>query len=236
MSRRRKPPPPPIDLERGAALLRLVAAAPTDDAALLVYTDWLEEVGDAPRLAFLRLQAQIRGMKVSHPKLLERGRALHDLGKTLPRDWVDAVTSPRLADTAWTGKDDDGFLVWRFLPTGTVNYSQPSGTYENGSWEQVGITVALETNAHYADYFGVIVGNVMRGNAHNIVKRTWRWKVTWSNEPEVVAIPDHVNRTIHDDHVRQAKKKRRKKALPRKPATPAKPKPRAKKKISARSR
>jgi uncharacterized protein (TIGR02996 family) len=246
---RRKKQQPALDaaaLERGRALFRLVEQAPTDDAALLVYTDWLEEVGDAQRLEFLRAQQLLRGMKVSHPKLLERGRALHELGKTLPRAWVDAVTYPKLAETAWTGRDDDGFLVWRFLANGMVNYSQPSGTYENGRWEQIGITVALETNAHYADYFGVIVGtNVMRGNAHNIVKRTWRWKVTWSNEPAVVEVPEHVNRTIHDDHVRAAKRKRRKKqaakrakpkALPKKaPAKkPAPPKRRSK--ITARSR
>src|SRR5688572_3288750 len=111
MSRKR---PPPADLERGRTLLRLVEQSPTDDAALLVYTDWLEETGDLPRLAFLRAQQQLRAMKVSHPRLLERGRALHELGKQLPRDWVDAVTSPKIEGTAWAGVDDHGALIWRF--------------------------------------------------------------------------------------------------------------------------
>jgi uncharacterized protein (TIGR02996 family) len=250
MNRKKKPAKrDDAELDRGRALLRIVEQAPTDDAALLVYSDWLEETGDLQRLAFLRAQQQIRSMKVSHPKLLERGRALYELGKQLPREWVETVTYPKLADTAWTGRDDDGFLVLRFRASGMINYSQPSGTYENGHWEQIGVTVALETNAHYADYFGVIVGNnVMRGNAHNVVERTWRWKVTWTNEPAVVAVPENVNRTIHDHHVRAAAKRKRAKvtkkpakrakakALPRKVPAKRKAKPRRRTKISTRSR
>src|SRR5215207_8428071 len=148
--------------KRDAELRALVEQQPDDAAAILVYADWLEERGDFARAAFLRQQQQLRAIKVSHPKLLERGRALFELGKTLPAEWVAAMTHPKLAGTAWDGKDDDGSLVLRFLANGFVNYSQPSGTYENGRWEQVGIAIAMETNAHYADYFGVIVGDVMR--------------------------------------------------------------------------
>ena len=161
---------------RDRELCRLVELDPTDDAAIVVYADWLEERGD-PRATFLRLQQQLRGLKVSHPKLLERGRALFELGKTLPPEWIECVSHPKLAATAWDGRDDDGPLVWRFLANGFVNYTQPSGTYENGRWEQIGITVAMDTNAHYADYFGVIVGDVIRGNAGNINDHKWKWKV-----------------------------------------------------------
>ena len=146
--------PTAIDDKRDAQLRALVEQQPDDADAILVYADWLEEVGDLPRASFLRQQQAIRAMKVSHPKLLERGRALAELGKTLPATWVAAVTHPKVSGTAWDGRDDDGVLVLRFLANGFVNYTQPSGTYENGRWEQVGITVAMETNAHYADYFG----------------------------------------------------------------------------------
>lgn len=235
---------PVVDPVRDRELLGLVEHAPTDGDAILVYADWLEEQGDLPRASFLRMQQQLRALKVSHPKLLERGRALHDLAKKLPAKWVDAVSYPRLAETAWDGKDDDGFLVLRFRPKGVLNYSQPSGTYENGTWVQRGVTVAMETNAHYADYFGVIVGNnTMRGTAQNIAKRAWGWKVAWSNEPAVVVIPDHVVRTIHDDHVRAKPKPTKpkqkpvkRKALPKKAVAKRPAPPKSKKRISTRSR
>jgi len=217
-ARRNKPKPKPdIDAARDAELRALVREQPADAD---VYADWLEERGDLARAEFLRTQQRLRAMKVSHPKLLERARALFDLGKTLPADWIVDVTHPKIAGSAWDGRDDDGALVLRFLPNGFVNYTQPSGTYENGRWEQVGITVAMETNAHYADYFGVIIGDVMRGNAHNIVEHKWRWKVTRTDDPEVAPVPDAVNRTIHDDHVRarraaQPKPKRKPKAAPK---------------------
>ena len=86
------------DDQRDHELRGLVELNPTDVDAILVYADWLEERGDLPRATFLRLQQQLRGMRVSHPKLLERGRALFDLGKTLPADWVAAVTHPKLRE------------------------------------------------------------------------------------------------------------------------------------------
>ena len=214
MIRKKKSPALEIDAKRDAQLLALVEQQPDDADAILVYADWLEEVGDLPRAGFLRQQQAIRAMRVSHPKLLERGRALHELGKTLPESWVASVTHPKVIGTAWDGRDDDGTLVLRFLANGFVNYTQPSGTYENGRWEQVGITVAMETNAHYADYFGVIVGHVLRGNAHNIVDHKGRWKVKRTSDPTIAPVPDAVNRTIHDNHVgaRKATPKRRPKA------------------------
>lgn len=222
MTRKRKPPAPVVEPDRDAELRALVE---TDHGAL-VYADWLEERGDLARAEFLRLQEQLRAMKVSHGKLLDRGRALYDLGKTLDPAWIADVTFPKLAGTAWDGRDDHGPLVWRFLPSGMVNYTQPPGTYENGRWEQIGVTVAMDTNAHYADYFGVIAGDVIRGNARNIVHHEWRWKVKRTDDPAVAQVPDRVNRTIHDDHVRA---RRGATAKPRRAPKPA-PKPLPRKK------
>ena len=220
----------PRETARERELRTLVEEHPDDTDAIVVYADWLEEQGDLPRATFLRLQLQLRATKVSHPKLLERGRALFDLGKTLPREWVAAMSQPKLAGTAWDGHDDDGSLVWRFLASGMINYTQPSGTYENGRWEQIGNTVAMDTNAHYADYFGVIVGDVIRGNAHNIVEHEWRWKVKRTGDPQVAGVPGDVNRTIHDDHVRA---RRRAPPKPRRSA-PKSPAPLRRKKPLAR--
>ena len=218
--------------QRDLELRALVEKHPDVDT-VMVYADWLEERGDMQRAKFLRLQEQLRNLKVSHPKLLDRGRELYELGEKLPADWVRDVTHPKLAGTVWDGKDDDGPLTLRFLDTGFVNYTQPSGTFENGKWIQIGLCVAMETNAHYADYFGVIVGEWMRGAAHNIVDAKWKWKVKLTFDPNLVAIPEVVNRRIHDDHVRarQAKaaeeraKKRAKQAKEPKPKKPARKKP-----------
>ena len=222
MRKKKKAAPLAIDEKRDAQLLALVEQSPGDADAILVYADWLEEVGDEPRAAFLREQQALGAMKVSHPKLLERGKALCALGRTLPAAWVSAVTPRKIVGTAWAGRDEDGPLVLRFLENGFVNYTQPSGTYENGRWEQVGIAVEMETNAHYADYLGVIVGDVMRGNAHNIVEHKWRWKVQVTSDPQVVTVPDTVNRTIHDNHAgaRKAKPKAKPKAKKAKAAKP----------------
>lgn len=192
----------------------------------MVYADFLEEQGQAERARFLRTQEELRALRVSHPKLLERGRALYELGKTLPADWVAAVTHPKLANTVWKGRDDDGSLVWRFLPSGMINYTQPSGTFENGRWEQVGIAVAMDTNAHYADYFGVIIDDTIRGNAHNIVDHTWKWKVKRTDDPAVVAVPGTVNRHIYDDHVRARLERVKKRKAAKKPAAKARPRAR----------
>jgi uncharacterized protein (TIGR02996 family) len=202
VTRAPKPAAPRVEVSRDVALRMLVEEHPTDDATIAVYADWLEEQGDMPRASFLRMQQKLRAMKLASPKLLERGRALFDLGATLPSEWVAAVTYPKITGTAWDGADTDGDLVLRFLPSGFVNYTQPSGTYENGRWTQIGNAVAMETNAHYADYFGVIVGDTMRGNAHNIVNYKWRWKVKLTADDTIARVPDTVNRTIHDDHIR----------------------------------
>jgi uncharacterized protein (TIGR02996 family) len=209
--------------KRDDELRALVEKHPGDADAVLVYADWLEERGDMQRARFLRLQEQIRPLKVSHPKLLERGKELYELGEKLPAEWVAAVTHPKIAGSVWDGKDDDGTLTLRFLDTGFVNYTQPSGTFENGKWTQIGLGVAMETNAHYADYFGVIAGEWMRGSAHNIVDAKWKWKVKRTSAPEIIAIPEVVNRRIHDDHVRSrreaAAKAKEKPAKPKKPRT-----------------
>jgi uncharacterized protein (TIGR02996 family) len=232
MTRKKKQPPSPSELDvdieasRDHELRALVEANPADAE---VYADWLEEQGDLPRASFLRMQQQLRALKVSHPKLLERGRALCDLGKTLDGEWIAAVTHPKLAGSTWDGRDDDGTLTLRFLASGFFNYTQPSGTFENGRWQQYGTTVEMETNAHYADYFGVIVGDTLRGNAHNIVDHKWKWKVKRTDDPSRTQIPEDTNRTIHDDHVRarevKAKAKPERKPAKKKPAALTRKKP-----------
>lgn len=233
-----------MDATRDRVLRQLVEQHPDDPHGWLVYADWLEEQADMPRARFLRLQQELRTMDVSHRRLLDKGRELQALGRTLPSAWVEAMTYPRITASCWQGKDDAGSLVLRFLPGGILNYSQPSGTYQNGTWTQVGSAVAMETNRHYADYHGVIVGDVLRGAAHNIVNKQWRWKVTFTTDPAVTGMPEVVNTTIYGHHAaanardraRPAPAKRKRSTTVAKPTRPkvtakptaAKPKPKPK--------
>jgi uncharacterized protein (TIGR02996 family) len=50
-----------------AAFLRLIAAAPDDDAPRLVYADWLEECGD-PRGSFIRVQCALARLADDDPR------------------------------------------------------------------------------------------------------------------------------------------------------------------------
>ncbi len=50
-----------------AAFLRMIAAAPDDDAPRLVYADWLEEHGD-PRGAFIRVQCALAALPDDDPR------------------------------------------------------------------------------------------------------------------------------------------------------------------------
>src|SRR5438552_114024 len=50
-----------------AAFLRLIAAAPDDDAPRLIYADWLEERGD-PRGSFIRVQCALARLAADDPR------------------------------------------------------------------------------------------------------------------------------------------------------------------------
>src|SRR5437763_1336214 len=57
-----------------AAFLRMIAAAPDDDAPRLVYADWLEEHGD-PRGAFIRVQCALAALPDDDPRRPLAGHA-----------------------------------------------------------------------------------------------------------------------------------------------------------------
>jgi uncharacterized protein (TIGR02996 family) len=195
-----------------------LAMIETDRDAMLVYADWLEERGHGPRAAFVRLDHRLRGLapRDRRVRALDLAAELRGLGDDLPVEWLAAVGYPRLAGTAWHGRDDDGFLVLRFLPGGVLNYSQLSGTYQNGTWVQLGSALVMETNDHYADYDGVIVGDRIRGIAHNIVRKKWAWSVRRSIDPGVTQIPDRVITTVFGHHPTTI---RRRRASPRRRRT-----------------
>src|SRR5215218_9544016 len=67
------------------ALLAAVVADPSDDVARLVYADCLEESGNAPRAAFIRLQIEAERL---HPASKERADLDRQAEALLETNWV----------------------------------------------------------------------------------------------------------------------------------------------------
>ncbi len=73
------------------ALVRGILDNPDDDARRLVYSDWLEEHGDAVRAEFIRASVRLAGLR---PKV--KGRAalearVKELEKAHQKGWLDAI-------------------------------------------------------------------------------------------------------------------------------------------------
>ncbi len=66
--------------------LRAILDQPDDDALRLVYSDWLEEQGDAGRAEFIRVQVALAGLDETH----ERRAALEVRERELLRDYGEA--------------------------------------------------------------------------------------------------------------------------------------------------
>ncbi|MFO0841834.1 MAG: TIGR02996 domain-containing protein [Gemmataceae bacterium] len=196
------------------AFLRRLRAHPDDLDTLRVYADWLDDQGDDARAGFLRLQHQVLGMRPTQRGLVGKSRALARLGEALPERWLAVVSRPRLVGTCWAGNDSDGMrYVFRYLSRGKLNYTSPTGTFENATWRQVGNVVRMEMNRHYADYEGVIAGDRIRGGARNIDRRRWRWDVARTTDPEACDPGDPIRR-VFDGHLRRGRRHRRRASAP----------------------
>ena len=166
------------------AFLTILRRQPKDLVSMRVYADWLEDHDLPDRAEFLRLQLEVLTMQADQRGLVVRSRRLLSLGRRFPRAWLLAVNRPRLDKTAWVGhSSDDGFCVYRYLPKGVLNYTTTTGTYQNGTWWQIGNQVFMETNAHYADYRGTIASGRIAGLASNITGHDWTWDVSHSTDP-----------------------------------------------------
>jgi uncharacterized protein (TIGR02996 family) len=195
-----------------SAFLVQLEQDPADTATLLVYADWLDEHGQADRAAFLRLQARVLGLRHRQKGFHDLSTRLFRLGRDLDPAWLAVVSAPRLAGTCWAGTDSrDCFYVWRYLAGGVLNYTSPSGTFQNGTWTQVGNHVAMETNRHYADYEGFIGGDEIRGSSRNVAGLKWRWRVRRTTDPEQCDTGDPVL-TVFGGHANDPQNRRRRRA------------------------
>lgn len=192
-----------------STFLKQLSEQPDDRATLLVYADWLDDHGAADRAEFLRLQQRALSLRHRQKGFSETSRLLLRLGKKLERDWLAVVSRPRLAGTCWKGTSTlESSYVWRFLPGGVLNYTTPSGTFQNGTWLQIGNWVSMETNRHYADYEGFVGGDRINGKAKNVSGQDWRWTVWLTTDPEECDPGDPVT-TVYGGHANDPPRRRR---------------------------
>ncbi len=183
-----------------------------DEVTALVYADWLDDHGNSARAEFLRLQQRVLGLRHRQTGFSELSKRLFRLGKALGPAWLAVVSQPRLAGTCWAGTDSRGqFYIWRYLPGGVLNYTSPSGTWQNGTWAQAGNHIAMETNRHYADYEGFVGGDEIRGGARNVTGLKWRWRVRRTTDPEQCDPGDPVT-TVFGGHDNDPPRRRRRRA------------------------
>jgi len=74
-----------------AAFIAAIRAAPGDDAARLVYADWLEERGD-PRAAYLRAAVALAALELTDPRRGELLTSMIATGRQFAPEWLAAVS------------------------------------------------------------------------------------------------------------------------------------------------
>ncbi len=81
-----------------------------------------------------------------------------------------------VAGTTWAGTDSDGdYYEYHFQADGALHYKSPTGFFKNGTWNQHGDEIYMETNKKYAERKGRISGTHMKGDAWNVKGQTWTW-------------------------------------------------------------
>lgn len=221
----------------------LLAANPNDVATLLIYADQFEERGDLVRAQFLRNEHALRSGAGPFDTMAETQRKLAErIAKAGHEAWFEVINHPKLRGTTWEGTSDNFPFTARFIENGELNYTQSSGTYQNGLWKQRGSLVTFEMNRGYAEYTGLIFGmKSMVGKARNVVHKKWDWNL--APEALAVEIPQETNTTVyryaHRKLDKPAKKPKKRRATPAagraKPAAKAAAKPAAKATSSKKS-
>lgn len=84
-----------------------------------------------------------------------------------------------LAGTKWSGRDSDGDL-WEIEFTSDGHLQQITnrrGPASSGTWKLEDDAIYIEVNNRYAEYKGIVRGNIMEGTAANANGHKWRWNL-----------------------------------------------------------
>ena len=92
-----------------------------------------------------------------------------------------AQSANNVTGTTWVGTDSDNdYYEYTFMPNGVLHFKSPSGFYTNGTWQQDGDwiylqTYYMDTRRKFSERMGQIKGSHMSGAAANVMGRTWTW-------------------------------------------------------------
>jgi uncharacterized protein (TIGR02996 family) len=85
------------------AFLQAIRADPDDEAARLIYADWLDERGNAARAEFLRLQAHLRTLQPDEPRHKDLDVRLREvLASQFDPDWLARVERTDRYTVLWS--------------------------------------------------------------------------------------------------------------------------------------
>jgi hypothetical protein len=95
-----------------------------------------------------------------------------------------AMAAPRLPDekpkarslvgTTWTGNSfEKREIVLEFLADGKVNVTYNEAKVENAGWKQDGEKIWFQLNKNYCEFNGVLKGDRVEGQCHNVAGTRW---------------------------------------------------------------
>jgi hypothetical protein len=95
-----------------------------------------------------------------------------------------AWAAPRLPDekpkvrslvgTTWTGNSfEKREIVLEFLADGNVNVTYNEAKVENAGWKQDGEKIWFQLNKNYCEFNGVLKGDRVEGQCHNVAGTRW---------------------------------------------------------------
>lgn len=184
-----------------ATLRAHVAEAPDDRARLLVYADWLEQQGTRgarARAELVRNEVLLRAITDADPRWAALVARQRTLAARIARAWAAPLACPRVDGLTFIGASDDQRFVARLLAGGALNYTQDTGSYQNGTWWQLGSLVTWEVNRGYATYAATLIqGSRLVGDGKNREGARWTFVLEITTVPETVAIPDDTIRGVY---------------------------------------
>lgn len=84
-----------------------------------------------------------------------------------------------LVGTKWTGPDGDlGEMTVEFQADGVMTYSYGGKVTRTATWTQDGAKVYFEINMKYREFNGVLKGDTLTGDSHNVAGKDWQTALT----------------------------------------------------------
>ncbi len=102
--------------------------------------------------------------------------SVHAVPARLPNDATARPTLDPfdLHGSRWSGSDiESGDWEITFEKDGGITYTYNGRTFRNGSWKWQGNALYFETNQKYYEFRGMVLGDVIDGESHNVKGVRW---------------------------------------------------------------